>query len=325
MGTTSESIPLDGVLVGTYTDTGGCTGCTVVLFPNGAVGGMEVRGGAPGTRACDSLMPNSSGGRLHGVLFTGGSTFGLGATDGVLQFLVDRGWGSRIDHLVIPIVPTAVIFDLFIGDSRARPTAGNAYQACIDAIKMVKTGTQGAGTGAVVGKLQGTPLGTKGGQGWAVEETGEIKVCALSVVNAFGDVVNPDGSILAGARLPEGSGFMDTPTAMRRGTIRKVPDFQTNTTLVLVTTNARLTKSQCQRVSAMAHTGMARAIHPVHTEFDGDVVITVSVGQVDSDTNLVGTLAADATEKSIRSGVLSAESLGGIPSCGTLTRSSPAS
>ena len=311
-------IPLDNLLIGTYSDPARCTGCTVAIFPEGATGGIDIRGGAPGTRACDSLMPNRSGGRLHGVLFTGGSTFGLGATNGVLEFLVERGWGSRIDHLIIPIVPTAVVFDLFIGEAYSYPTSQNAYQACLNAERHVETGNQGAGTGAVVGKLLGTPMGTKGGQGWSVREAGALKVCALSIVNAFGDVIGEDGGILAGTRDTENGGFLNTAEAMKKGRIRKVPDFQTNTTLVLVATNASLTKSQCQRVSSMAHTGMARAINPVHTEFDGDVVITVSVGNLAADTNLVGVLAAEATEESIRSGVVAVEDLGGIPAT-TLT------
>ena len=312
-------IPLENLLIGTYSNRDKCTGCTVALFPQGATGGIDIRGGAPGTRACDSLLPNRSGGRLHGVLFTGGSTFGLGATNGVLEFLVEQGWGSRIDHLVIPIVPTAVVFDLFIGESHAYPSATDAYQACLNASKEVALGNHGAGTGAVVGKLQGTRMGTKGGQGWAVSETGELKVCALSIVNAFGDVVVRNGEILAGARDPHEGRFLNTSRAMKEGTVRRVPDFQTNTTLVLVVTNARLAKSQCLRVSSMAHTGMARAIRPVHTEFDGDIVITASVGDLTADTNLVGLLAAEATEESIRSGVLAAESLGGIPAL-TLTK-----
>ncbi len=306
-------VPLKNLLIGSYSDPHKCTGCTVALFPDGATGGIDIRGGAPGTRSCDSLALNRSGGRIHGVLFTGGSTFGLGTTDGVLQFLLEQGWGARIDHLVIPIVPTAVVFDLFIGEPYAYPLKEDAYQACLEAGSRVELGSRGAGTGAVVGKLRGTPLGTKGGQGWAVEQAGELVVSALSVVNAFGDVVAEDGRVVAGARDPETGSFLDTAKSMREGIVRTVPDFQANTTLVLVATNARLSKVQCARVSAMAHTGMARAIHPVHTEFDGDIVITVSLGDVEADTNLVGMLAAGVTERSIRNGVESAESLGGIP------------
>jgi L-aminopeptidase/D-esterase-like protein len=309
-------VPFDNLLIGSYSDIQRCTGCTVALFPEGAIGGIDIRGGAPGTRSCDSLLPNRSGGKIHGVLFSGGSTFGLGTTDGVLQFLLEQGWGSKIDHLTIPIVPTAVVFDLFIGEAYAYPAKEDAYYACTMAGRYFETGSKGAGTGAVVGKVMGTPFGTKGGQGWAMEEAGDLLVCALSVVNAFGDVVNRDGSILAGARDTGTGDYLDTSKAMRRGIVRKVPDFQQNTTLVLVVTNAQLTKAQCLRVSAMAHTGMARAVHPVHTEFDGDVAITASVGTLDADTNLVGMLAAEATEKSIRNAVLSAEGLGGIPASG---------
>ncbi len=309
-----SEVKTGNILVGHYTDRESATGCTVVLIPEGGMAGMDVRGGAPGTRACDSLWGFRSSGKVHAVLFTGGSTFGLGAADGVLRFLLEKGWGIKIDHLTIPLVPTAVIFDLFIGSSQIWPGAREAYEACLNASSVIETGTVGAGTGAVVGKLLGTPHGTKGGVGWAAAAEGGLQVDCLTVVNAFGDVVSPTtAEVLAGTRDPEKDGFMNTAQSMKRGVIREIPDFTANTTLALIITNAQLTRNGCIRVSQMAQTGMARVIKPVHTDFDGDLVITVSVGEKTADTNLVGLMASEVLERSILTAVQEATSLHGIP------------
>jgi len=306
---------IEGVYVGHYTDLENATGCTVVLIPQGAVAGMDVRGGAPGTRACDSLVGFRSAGKVHAVLFSGGSTFGLGATDGVLRFLLEKGWGIKIDQLTIPLVPTAVIFDLFIGSSGVWPGPSEAYEACANARAVTDLGTVGVGTGAVIGKLLGTPHGTKGGIGWSLVAVEGVKVGCLTVVNAFGDVIDPlTGSIIAGARDPERGGFLDTARSMKGGIIREIPDFSTNTTLALVVTNARLSRNGCIRVSQMAQTGMARVIRPLHTDFDGDLIITLSLGEKVADTNLIGLMAAEALEKSIITAVREATFLHGIPS-----------
>lgn len=305
---------IEGVYVGHYTDLENATGCTVVLIPQGAVAGMDIRGGAPGTRACDSLMGFRSAGKIHAVLFTGGSTFGLGATDGVLRFLMEKGWGIKIDQLTIPLVPTAVIFDLFIGSSGVWPGPTEAYKACLNARAVTELGTVGAGTGAVIGKLLGTPHGTKGGIGWCMVAAAGVKVGCLTVVNAFGDVVDPcTGGILAGARDPERGNFLNTAQAMKEGIIREIPDFSTNTTLALIVTNARFSRNGCIRVSQMAQTGMARVIKPLHTDFDGDLMITLSLGEKAADTNLIGIMAAEALEKSILTAVREATPLHGIP------------
>ncbi len=303
-----------GVLIGHYTDPLHATGCTVVLIPEGAVAGMDVRGGAPGTRACDSLVGFRSSGRIHAVLFTGGSTFGLGTTDGVLRFLLEKGWGLKIDNLIVPLVPTAVIFDLFIGSHNVWPGSCEGYEACVNARSETPLGTVGAGTGAVVGKLLGTRWGTKGGIGWSLVTTFGIKVGCLAVVNAFGDVVDPrTGKILAGTRDPKGKRFMNTSEAMKRGVIREIPDFSISTTLALILTDARLTRSAAIRVSQMAQIGMARVIRPVNTGFDGDLIITASLGEVEADANLVGVMAAEALERAIIVAVEEATPLGGIP------------
>jgi L-aminopeptidase/D-esterase-like protein len=308
-----REVKIGNILVGHYTDKESATGCTVVLIPEGGMAGMDVRGGAPGTRACDSLAGFRSSGKVHAVLFTGGSTFGLGATDGVLRFLREKGWGVKIDHLSIPLVPSAVIFDLFVGSSSVWPGPDEGYKACLSAQEHTSLGSVGAGTGAVVGKLLGTAHGTKGGLGWAMVEACGVKVGCLTVVNAFGDVVEPSmGEVLAGARDPETGMFVNTETAMKKGIIREIPDFTTNTTLALVVTNAALSRGACIRVSQMAQSGMARVIKPVHTDFDGDLVITISVREKTADTNLVGLMASEALERSILTAVEEATSLHGI-------------
>jgi len=213
------------------------------------------------------------------------------------------------------LVPTAVIFDLFIGSSGIWPGPSEAYEACANARAVTDLGTVGVGTGAVIGKLLGTPHGTKGGIGWSLVAVEGVKVGCLTVVNAFGDVIDPlTGSIIAGARDPERGGFLDTARSMKGGIIREIPDFSTNTTLALVVTNARLSRNGCIRVSQMAQTGMARVIRPLHTDFDGDLIITLSLGEKVADTNLIGLMAAEALEKSIITAVREATSLHGIPS-----------
>jgi len=310
-----KSLNIEGLLIGHYTDLNNITGCTVALFPQGAVAGMDVRGGAPGTRACDSLTGFRAAGKIHAVLFTGGSTFGLGAADGVLKYLLEKGWGVKIDHLTIPLVPSAVIFDLFIGSSDTWPGPVDGYQACQKARKTTPLGTVGAGTGAVIGKLLGTSHGSKGGLGWALIQTGPLKVGCLAVVNAFGDVIDPSSRrILAGARDPQTGKFLNATEAMKKGVLRQIPDFTTNTTLALVVTNASLSRNACIRVSQMAHGGMTRVISPFHTDFDGDLVITTSLGEVASDTNLVGLMAAQALEEAILTAVKTATPLGDLPS-----------
>ena len=310
-----KTLGIEGILIGHHTDLKNATGCTVALFPQGAIAGMDIRGGAPGTRACDSLTGFRSSGKIHAVLFTGGSTFGLGATDGVLQFLLEKGWGIKIDHLTIPLVPTAVIFDLFLGSSTTWPGAPEGYSACLQVRETTPLGTVGAGTGAVIGKLLGTSHGTKGGLGWALVQAGSLKVGCLAVVNAFGDVIDPaSGKILAGARDPQTGEFLNAAEAMKKGILRQIPDFTTNTTLALIVTNAQLSRNACIRVSQMAHGGMARVISPFHTDFDGDLVITASLGEEGSDTNLVGLMAAQALEEAILIAVEAATPLGGLPS-----------
>ena len=243
---------ISGIRVGHGTDTNGCTGCTVILCPEGTVGGVDIRGSAAGTREMDALYPMHLVPHVHAVLLAGGSAFGLDAAGGVMRYLEERGIGFDVQVTHVPIVPAAILFDLRLGDHRARPDAQMAYQACRRATSgPIEEGSVGAGTGATVGKLLGMPHATKSGLGTAaVELNGGLRVAALVAVNAFGDVRDPAASqVLAGMRTaPESREFADTAAAMRRGAVTGGYRAE-NTTLAVVATNARLTKLQVTKIS----------------------------------------------------------------------------
>lgn len=307
---------IPGFRVGHASDTVGCTGCTVILCPEGTVGGVDVRGSAAGTRELDALSPLHLVPHVHGVLLTGGSAFGLDAAAGVMQYLEERSIGFDVQVTWVPIVPTAVLFDLRLGDHRARPDARMAYAACQQATDgPIQEGSVGAGTGATVGKLFAITQAMKSGLGGAiVEPPGGVLVAALAVVNAFGDVRDPlTGRILAGAReAPNSLRLVDTAAAMRRGVTRRGYNAE-NTTLAVVATNARLTKVQATKMAQMAHQGLVRTIVPVHTTLDGDLVIGLATGTVEADLNALGLLAADAVAEAILNAVKKATALGGLP------------
>ncbi len=311
---------ISGIRVGHAGDTEGCTGCTVILCPEGTVGGVEVRGSAAGTRELDALSPFHLVPHVHAVLLAGGSAFGLDAGGGVMRFLEERGVGFDVQVTRVPIVPTAILFDLRLGSSRVRPDAPMAYAACQQAAAgPVAEGSVGAGTGATLGKLFGIGQAMKSGLGTAsVECPGGVQVAALAVVNAFGDVRDPaTGRLLAGAReSPESDRLVDTAAAMRRGVVRRGYDRE-NTTLAVVATNARMTKVQATTMAQMAHQGLVRTIVPVNTSLDGDLVIGLATGSaeggVEADLNAIGLAAADAVAEAIIRGVKTATSLGGLP------------
>ena len=269
-----------GVLVGHATDEVGLTGCTAILFdaPAGAVAGGDVRGSSPGTRETDMLSPTGRVEETHAILLTGGSAFGLGAADGVVRFLEEKGVGYDVGVARVPIVPAAVVFDLANGDSTARPDASMGYEAAAAALSGdFAQGSVGVGTGATVGKVLGPERAMKGGVGSAsVSLPDGLVVAALAAVNAFGDVRDPSmGQILAGPRLDDGTladsveHLMEASRFMRWGE---------NTTLGIVATNARLSKPAVSKVAQMAHDGLARTVSPVHTSIDGDTVFAASVG-----------------------------------------------
>ncbi len=290
-----------GILVGHYTDRKALTGCTVVLCPPKTIASCEVRGSAPGSRELALLAPEKQMQEIHAILLTGGSAFGLGAANGVMKFLAENKVGYQTPWALVPIVPSAVIFDLNVGDSTIFPNQDDAYQASANASVKVEQGNVGAGTGATVGKWHGLDSAMKGGVGTFSVKIGEVIVGALAVVNAVGDVVGREGNILAGAQHKGKffGGENRLNSLQNEGMLLR----NINTTLVVVATNARLSKVDCYRVAQRAHDGMARAIVPSHTTFDGDTTFALSVGKISAPIDLVAEMGAEATAESIRAAV----------------------
>jgi L-aminopeptidase/D-esterase-like protein len=310
------SIP--GFKVGHAQDMDALTGCTVILCPPNTVGGVDQRGGAPGTRETDLLHPMHLVNQVTAVLLTGGSAFGLDAAGGVMRYCEENKMGFDASYATVPIVPAAVLFDLGIGDPNVRPDAEMGYQACLNASgDPPAEGNVGAGAGATVGKVLSPKMSTKSGIGTAsVDLGGGGKVAAIVAVNAFGDVVDPEsGEIIAGARGIKG--YADTLKVMKSFVGRKVMGFSSgpaNTVIGVVATNVKLNKEQVTRVAQMAHNGLARTIRPAFTLLDGDTVFALSNGEVEMDLNIVGAYAAIAYQEAILSAVKNAEKAGGVPS-----------
>ncbi|MBU0515753.1 MAG: P1 family peptidase [Proteobacteria bacterium] len=308
------SVP--GFLVGHAQDTVAATGLTVVLCPAGAVGGISIAGCATGSREIDCLEPTHLVPGPHALLLTGGSAFGLGAADGVMAWLVEQGVGFPTRAGLVPIVPAAVIFDLPLGSAEVRPGPDMARAACRAARTDSRDqGSVGAGCGATVGKFFGPERAMKGGLGTAsIRLDSGLVVSTLAVVNAFGDVIDPDtGTIVAGARLtPDGADLADTTALFLSG--RTVSPFnEGNTSLVVVATNARLDKVRATRLAGQAQSGLARCLRPGHSLVDGDLVVALAAGDVVVDDLLLGALAAETTARAVVSAVVAADGLGLLP------------
>ncbi len=318
-----------GILVGHAQDEIGLTGCTVVLCEGGAVGGVAVRGGAPGTRETELLYPGRLAPAVQAVLLTGGSAFGLDAATGVVRYLAERGVGFDTGVARVPLVPAAVLFDLAIGDAMAHPDADMGYRACRAATSgPVAEGNAGAGYGATVGKILGPQQAMKAGIGSAAVHLGppdsELIVGAIVAVNSLGSIIDPDsGRALAGPRDPSSGTILDTLTlmgAMSQGATGPNPPATpvqpfSHTTIGIVATNATLTKEQVNVVAGMAHDGMARAVRPAHTQYDGDTLFALATGAgaVGADVNVVGAWAAEVVARAIVRAVHLATSAGGVP------------
>jgi L-aminopeptidase/D-esterase-like protein len=273
-----------GLRVGHHTDSRRPTGCTVVLADGGAVAGVDVRGAAPGTRETDLLDPTNAVERVHGVLLAGGSAFGLDAAGGVVGWLEAQGIGQQVGPARVPIVPAAILFDLWLGDPSIRPDSRAGRLAC-EAASAARPaeGSVGAGAGATVGKLWGIGRAMKGGVGTAALRVGGVTVGALIVVNAVGDVVDPrDGRPLAGARDEDGSRLIGTTATLLAGALPPVLQAGMATTIGCVATDARLTKAECRRLAQAAHDGLARTIDPIHTAMDGDTVFALATGRTEA-------------------------------------------
>ena len=319
-------LPFPGFAVGHYTDLAHGTGCTVLLSPRGAVGGVDVRGGAPGTRETALLDPACKVSVVHGVALAGGSAFGLAAADGAMQWLADQGHGYVAGPARVPIVPGAIIFDLGIGplqgNDKPTPTPAHAYQACTAASSTdMLEGCVGAGTGGTVGKFLGMAQCSKGGLGaTAVELQSGLRVGALMVVNALGNVKS-NSEILAGARDPRTNRFVDYPEFLAAGAVTEPPTLA-NTTIGVVLTNAALSKSEVTKVAQMAHSGVARAIEPSHTQHDGDTIFALCRGAIKGDVGQVGTMAAYCVTQAIVRAVSKATPLFDIPAASGVQPSS---
>jgi len=286
-----------GLLVGHDTDSRRPTGCTVILAPDGAVAGVDVRGAAPGTRETDLLDPVNTVDTIHALLLSGGSAFGLAAATGVVDWLDERGIGLPVGPACVPIVPAAILFDLWMGDSAVRPDAASGRRACEAASTARPTeGSVGAGAGATVGKLWGVGRSMKGGIGTASLRVDGITIAALIAVNAVGDVIDPGtGLPIAGALTADGHALLGTTARLLAGETPGAPIRASATTIGCVATDAKLSKADCTRLARCAHDGLARTIDPVHTLYDGDTLFALATGRRAAPVNLL-TLSAAAAQ-----------------------------
>jgi L-aminopeptidase/D-esterase-like protein len=311
-----------GLRVGHAHDAEALTGCTVVLAEGGAVGGVDVRGGGPGTRETDLLNPVAMVERVHAIVLCGGSAFGLAAAQGVVNYLYERGVGFDTGVARVPIVPAAVIFDLGLGRSDRWPDPSMGYAACLAARAPDDEGSVGVGMGASAGKLLGVAAAVKTGVGVASEQLANgVTVAALVVTNAFGDLVGPDGAILAGTRDSNSGTFADSGRLLRSPEVlgRLGMLAPTNTTLAVVATDARLGKAEATKLAQMAHDGLARTIRPVHTPFDGDTVFALATGQRGpAHLAVLGSVAADVLARAVWRSAALATAAGGLPAATAL-------
>ncbi|MDX1414320.1 MAG: P1 family peptidase [Candidatus Promineifilaceae bacterium] len=303
---------LENVWIGHATDHKNHTGCSVILLPDGAVGSADVRGPGPGTREIALLAPERPLHRINGVVLTGGSAFGLATADGVVRFLAENGYGYITPIRPVPIVTAAVVFDLFLNQGQFPPDADMGYAACLDAnANNEAQGNVGAGAGVTVGKWSGPDHMMKGGFGLAETEIDDLVVKAAVVVNAIGDVVNKDGSVLAGARGVEGE-WLASRHPFRFVDFAPSPQMGTNTTLAVVITNARLDKVDAFRLAQRAHDGLAIAIRPTHMTHEGDTAFALATEQVEAPFEKVATAAVEMVAEAIRNAVRFARSIGDI-------------
>ena len=315
-----------GIKIGHFTDTRRPTGCTVILCEDGAAGGVDVRGAAPGTRETDLLNPINTVQLVHAVVLSGGSAFGLDTATGVMRYLEERGIGFDTRVARVPIVPAAILFDLGVGNPKIRPDAEAGYKACKAATTDAPAeGSVGAGAGATVGKLFGMDRAMKGGIGSASIKLGDEKssltVGAIVAVNAVGDVIDPaTGKVIAGARTKDGKALLGSMNSILNGEALPPSLGGQATTIGVVATDAQLDKAQATKVAQMAHDGLARTINPVHTASDGDTIFALATGKSSRRPNvtLIGALAAEAMAQAVARAVKAAKGISGLPSAAEL-------
>ncbi|GHS90679.1 peptidase [Synergistales bacterium] len=318
-----SALDIGGILIGHEQNNDAGTGCTVVICPNGAVAGVDVRGGAPATRETDLLDPVNMVDKIHAVVLSGGSAFGLDAASGVMKFLEERDVGFDVAVAKVPIVCGASLFDLTVGSASVRPDAAMGYRACENAWKNapLEQGCVGVGTGASVGKLRGMERAMKSGFGFYGLQIGSLKVASIVAPNALGDIVNPStGEALAGLLDEDHKKILNTEDEMCVDYTNAENLFNKsheNTTIGVVITNGKMTKAQAKKVAGMAHNGFARALRPAHTMFDGDTIFALSApdsNDVSADVNVIGILAARTMSRAIRNAALFARATHGLPS-----------
>lgn len=299
---TISPLDIEGIEIGQATDTDAATGCTVIICPEGATAGVAVRGGGPATRETDLLRPENMVQRIHAVMLSGGSAFGLDAASGAMRRLEERGIGFDVGVGRVPIVCGASLFDLACGRGDVRPDATMGYEACLDAesSKGFEEGCRGAGTGATVGKVGGMTRAMKSGMGAYGLTADGLQVATVVAVNALGSVVERDGTPIAGLLSEDGASILSIEDGEKAFLAAGRASFSSNTTVSCVITNAALTKAEACKVASIAHDGYARAIRPVHSSNDGDTVFVMATGKLSVAMDLVGLLAADTCEESIR-------------------------
>lgn len=310
-------IEIPGIKAGHAQDMEAATGCTVILCEKGAVAGVDVRGGAPGTRETDLLNPVNLIEKVHGVLLTGGSAFGLDAAAGVMEYLENKNIGFDVGVAKVPIVTGAVLFDLAIGDPGIRPDKKMGYSACADSENDSWTeGSTGAGTGATVGKLFGPAHSMKSGLGSHYIQIGDLIVGAIVAVNSFGDIIDPkDGGIIAGALADDRKTFVNSENTMLENYNDNKNLFGGNTSIGVVITNARMTKAMANKIASMAQDGYARTMRPSHTMVDGDTIFALATDEVPADINIIGILAVRAVERAVLRAITESTTLHGIKCC----------
>lgn len=305
-------LDVKGIKVGQVEDKEGLTGCTVIICEDGGVCGVDVRGSAPGTRETDLLDPINMVQKVHAIVLSGGSAFGLESTCGVSRYLEEKGIGFDVGVAKVPIVTGAVLFDLGVGDPKCRPNIEMGYKACQIANNIeLKQGNYGAGCGATVGKIRGSEFCTKGGIGsYSIKLDNGLVVSAIIAVNAFGDVYE-NGQVIAGVLNDDKTDFLNTYDLMKKG-VNKGGFNIDNTTIGAVVTNAKLSKAECKKISQMAHNGFAKSIFPIHTPHDGDTIFTLATGEIETDMTLLGSIASEVVEKSVISAIKNASKTNNI-------------
>ena len=304
---------VEGLKVGHEQSEEGMTGCTVIICDEGATGGVDVRGSAPGTRETDLFKPDKMVDEVHGIVLSGGSAFGLDASSGVMKYLQEENIGLDVGVMKVPIVSSAVIFDLNIGDYKIRPNLDMGYLAAKTATKNEnRQGNVGCGMGASVGKILGPENAMKSGLGSATVKIGDLVVSAIVAVNSFGDIYDyRNNKQMAGVYDYENDKLLNTIDIMKNS-VKELSFKPTNTTIGVIGTNAILTKSEANKIAEMAHNGFARSINPIHTMMDGDTIFTMATNKIKSDVNLIGTIAAEVMSKAISNGIFFAERSHGL-------------